>query len=1370
MNLKKGNKVLCVENNSTVRPLVIDSIDDDKIIFSKQLDKGVKKTFSLKKGTFKLIKPRYLSEHEKKNYVNPELKRHDRVKIIHISGSDPQNVLGKNATVIGISENSRNDREVSVWVDGLNDMVTLHLQYRRMDQNWPNESIPGELIQKDMVLKLDEPQGKQEDYIDDLLHIGEQTEEKKQEVSPELEVGDRIMVWDISGDDTPPGHSVVGVDDSRDIPSTFIATVKEVLDIYDPAYENGIKYLVKLEDTDEVIGLYGGEWLGGSIHPIRDKYLENTRDKWLKLPKLNITEDSDIFGQGLLDPIEPEEFEGDEEEWDELVGDVKDDKFVAEPEYDYQGGTTDPTTGFVAPSSEVTDNICKVKGFCSAQGPITFGQLRTLVEAAIQKRIGADIGRGLFKTVWRIVPFFIPQVLLAAVGITVTRAFNKIITPALTDTRGYKSWWGKAVLKAMDVAEGDYIPDVALGDDPLSKIFFISDGLMQMIRDKYKLKFARYVSEVAANEPDDKPVPEWFVENLLRDYLNQKFLLDPPLEPKEGTDFQMIREHEEDEKGEQMRGEDGIVSYEKFTPTECRILKYLCNNFEFGELKQVAEVDEHQILSSTHLKWVDTMKLFGEELDSIEGWARSTRWAAWVIDNHTPDNDCNYCDIASPTKRWPSMYEVEGNESGWEKQYKAGTIDIAAFDAEDARDKAYDAWWDYDPDMETEDWGDWEDSDFEIGDVKHYKSLKEQRKNKNINEAVTIDKVQGVMDWAGILPVVGDIIDFINAIIYLARGKEVMALLSVIAIIPVVGSVVALPFRALFKFIPIATITSIISSVLKGGGKKGAELLIKVGGEKAPLLLNDMLIGVKKKSAGIFEGIDKLNAPFRYVGKFNKKIEEWGMTKIKGLNTFFRRLVDEPLSNVGKVNKVAFKQWKDLMTDAEYYKIVNDPTKFPPEVAKHMEDNLPMTLRKELVEERSGGIIGFDDEIEWFKSMNVNGGKTAQPELISIEDILKNDEGTRKLMALSPQEDLDIINRRYGTDYKTDVVYDVDPTRVQRYSELDAGTAAPSTQIDGVITFGVGRIKAAILRGDDYVRVWVINTTSSLKEHKENLNPPIEVGDKIILIDEDQDWSIRGMKVAAQYRPELFTPYIIVEKSELYSAQSGGKRVQRFQYKVVKVDEYEHYKEWLERGADEVPSPQKIFHPWLYKWIPADKKTISEHKESNISPELEVGDIIRVIDVDGEHDREPERFGVYKVIFKGGSEGENIKYSDQYSGHYGVGTKDGIWYELIPAEPLKPGYHIQSSPSRIFRGDTWIYDDVERKTISEHKESIVSPDLESGDIIRVIEIKDVERSNKPERFGVYKVQSKGVPPIALANESVAPWYEIVPSSRDWRIR
>ena len=242
-----------------------------------------------------------------------------------------------------------------------------------------------------------------------------------------------------------------------------------------------------------------------------------------------ISEETDVFGQGLMDPIKPEDFEGDEEEWQKLVGDIEEPTDEDEIEYEYEGGKTDPTTGFVAPSKAVTTNICKVKGFCEAQGPITFGQLRELVKAASSKKLKADMGRGTFRELWRIVPFFIPQVLLAAVGAELARVINKIISPALKDAGSYKSWWGQVVMKTMNVAEGTTIPDIVIGNDPLSKVFFISDGLLHMISEKYRLKFAKYVAEVASNQPDDKPVPDWFVENLLRDYLNQKFLLDPPL-------------------------------------------------------------------------------------------------------------------------------------------------------------------------------------------------------------------------------------------------------------------------------------------------------------------------------------------------------------------------------------------------------------------------------------------------------------------------------------------------------------------------------------------------------------------------------------------------------------------------------------------------------------------------------------------------------------------------------------------------------------------------------------------------------------------------------------------------------------------------
>ena len=107
------------------------------------------------------------------------------------------------------------------------------------------------------------------------------------------------------------------------------------------------------------------------------------------------------------------------------------------------------------------------------------------------------------------------------------RALNKIFRPTLTETQSYKTWWGKAIMKSFNLAEGELSIE-----DPLSRIFFISDGLMTMMDDKYKLKFANYISDLADSKPDEEEVPDFFVENELRDWVNNKFLIDPPLPPK----------------------------------------------------------------------------------------------------------------------------------------------------------------------------------------------------------------------------------------------------------------------------------------------------------------------------------------------------------------------------------------------------------------------------------------------------------------------------------------------------------------------------------------------------------------------------------------------------------------------------------------------------------------------------------------------------------------------------------------------------------------------------------------------------------------------------------------------------------------------
>jgi hypothetical protein len=203
----------------------------------------------------------------------------------------------------------------------------------------------------------------------------------------------------------------------------------------------------------------------------------------------------------------------------------------------------------VEPSKTAVKNICDSEKFCKAQGKITFGQLKSIVDSATRKRIFKHIGEGGVKATIRLLPWFIPQLFIAGTIAGAVRATNKILMPSLTETENYKTFWGKAILKSFKIAEGD----INLSD-PLSKIFFISDGLMTMLDEKYKVKFAKHIANIASEKPDSEEVPEYFVENELRNWINDKFLLDPPLPPKinDSTDInpEGINEQEDESIGE----------------------------------------------------------------------------------------------------------------------------------------------------------------------------------------------------------------------------------------------------------------------------------------------------------------------------------------------------------------------------------------------------------------------------------------------------------------------------------------------------------------------------------------------------------------------------------------------------------------------------------------------------------------------------------------------------------------------------------------------------------------------------------------------------------------------------------------------------
>jgi hypothetical protein len=203
----------------------------------------------------------------------------------------------------------------------------------------------------------------------------------------------------------------------------------------------------------------------------------------------------------------------------------------------------------VEPSKTAVKNICDSEKFCKAQGKITFGQLKALVDSATKKRIFKHVGEGGVKATIRLLPWFVPQLFIAGAIAGAVRAANKILSPSLVETDNYKTFWGKAILKSFKIAEGE----INLSD-PLTKIFFISDGLMTMLDDRYKVKFAKHIANLADSKSDSDEVPEYFVENELRQWINDKFLLNPPLPQKTddstNIDVEGINEQEEESKEE----------------------------------------------------------------------------------------------------------------------------------------------------------------------------------------------------------------------------------------------------------------------------------------------------------------------------------------------------------------------------------------------------------------------------------------------------------------------------------------------------------------------------------------------------------------------------------------------------------------------------------------------------------------------------------------------------------------------------------------------------------------------------------------------------------------------------------------------------
>jgi hypothetical protein len=165
-----------------------------------------------------------------------------------------------------------------------------------------------------------------------------------------------------------------------------------------------------------------------------------------------------------------------------------------------------------------------------------------------------------------------------------------------------------------------------------------------------------------------------------------------------------------------------------------------------------------------------------------------------------------------------------------------------------------------------------------------------------------LDGLQFVLDLIGFIPGIGDVVDIINAAISFARGNNFEGFLSLVGALPVIGSALAVPAKALGKYG-----SSVASAMLKSfpGFKRASSAidsqrhmdemweLIKNSGKFSPADMNKFADGLgdaaewvkaaSKKGNGILPGsaVKSLDELSEWFAKHSNNGHEWIAKNLK---------------------------------------------------------------------------------------------------------------------------------------------------------------------------------------------------------------------------------------------------------------------------------------------------------------------------------------------------------------------------------------------------------------------------------------------------------------------------------------------------------
>ncbi len=161
----------------------------------------------------------------------------------------------------------------------------------------------------------------------------------------------------------------------------------------------------------------------------------------------------------------------------------------------------------------------------------TFGILKAIFKDALVAKKRTDLKKGIFTLIPRILPLalvpFFPTLAIIGTIFGTSRAAHKVfnvIFNYLNPSSKYSDFLKKTVDVYMKIPEGN----INL-KDRFSRAFVVSDGIIDALKPEVINSFTTFICEEMENKSDDIEVPDHYIENELKTYLNNEFNINPQI-------------------------------------------------------------------------------------------------------------------------------------------------------------------------------------------------------------------------------------------------------------------------------------------------------------------------------------------------------------------------------------------------------------------------------------------------------------------------------------------------------------------------------------------------------------------------------------------------------------------------------------------------------------------------------------------------------------------------------------------------------------------------------------------------------------------------------------------------------------------------